>query len=156
MTTLSIPQRKLILLRQMLPHTWIGHPVASFMSLIGCKKAADDFHYWTLPRRAKKRVRQSDVRWISDSRLRLWDLVMVPIYSLFDAFGFHRLAARVCLAGPFEICSSLGACVSVYSTTKYCTICGEKLGTDYAGNWRGNHQSQDCYKSPTGKHIPSR
>lgn len=111
----SFETRRQILLRQMLPHTCLGHPVASMLTMVGCIELASDVHYYTLPARTKRRLKRADVTFNPDERLRVLDLVFTPICSIARAFGFYRFAAWVFKLGPHEVALELESCNYEYS-----------------------------------------
>ncbi len=107
---LTLEHRRQILLRQMLIHTCVGHPVATGLSILRLRSAAERVHYWTLPPRARRRLSFDRVRFQHDSRLWSMDALWVPLASVAAAFGRYSLAAWLWCFGPTAVAKELGAC----------------------------------------------
>lgn len=112
MTTFE--HRRRALLWQMLPHTMIGHPVASALTALGLHSMADGIHYATLPLRAKRRLGWAKPAFNPDQRLWSMDIVFTPLCSLARALGLYRVADWIFRRGPHELATALGACSYYY------------------------------------------
>lgn len=134
---MSFRFKKQILLAQMLPHTCIGHPVASCFAAFGFTRLASDFHYFTLPGRAKRRLKRSNVEFNPDTRLHIIDRLVTPICSVLKALGCYRAADRVFRApfSPHELATKLGACGYYYDSAgrnynHRCKFCSFEIKED--------------------------
>lgn len=95
MTALQYAAARRHLHAQMLLHVWVGHPVASVLSLLGLRRAAEWIHYWTLSARTRRRVRRADVRYDHAGLASLFhDVAVAPIVATLDATGRHDTADR--------------------------------------------------------------
>lgn len=71
-------------------HAWVGHPVGAVLSAVGLRRAAQRWHYLTLPRivRATSRLEEIPYR----HGLLFCDLVVVPLCLALRMFGMMRWA----------------------------------------------------------------
>lgn len=106
----TFEQRRRVLLRQMLPHTWIGHPAAAVLGAIGLQLAARAVHYYTLPGKTRRRHPFECVPFDFDRRIFWADAFFTPLASLAASVGRYRAAAWVFQWGPWRTCLEVGAC----------------------------------------------
>lgn len=106
---IALSDGRRVLLRQMLPHTCIGHPLASFLTALGLTRSADAIHWLTLPSRAKRKFRQRP-HFDTDPRLRPMDRWYVPLASICWALGRFALGSRIWMRGPVSVAAERGAC----------------------------------------------
>lgn len=106
----SIERRKRYLLKMMLFHTLIGHPLASMLIQLELYRLANLVHFYTLPYRSRRKLQLRYTVFNPDRRLYSIDRFWIPVCSLLESLGRYDLASRVWKYGPHEIALSLGAC----------------------------------------------
>ena len=114
MQAVAFERGRKVLLRQTLPHAFVGHPAASLCVLVGRQDWADAVHYATLPARAKRTLHYERPVFNPDPRLRPCDMILVPVCSVARAFGWYRLAHFIFHLGPWQVAEELGACSYAY------------------------------------------
>jgi hypothetical protein len=108
---MTFSRAKQLLNIAMLPHSVVGHPLASLASQAKFYVLARRLHYWTLPRRVRKRVDFLDLDFCPDSRLYSIDRFWIPLCSLLVACAQYRLVSWVWVSfAPHETAQRLGAC----------------------------------------------
>lgn len=95
-------QLRMMMLRLMLPHMLLGHPVAAILSRVGLWRACEWWHYRTLPPRARRKIRKEQIDYDHDPSVFWIDFFFAPATHLCGAFGFFYLGFRIYMLGPLE------------------------------------------------------
>ena len=86
----------------MLPHLFIGHPIAAVLSRVGLRTSAEWWHWRTLPARSRRKVGLKQLRFDHHPSLFLADFFFAPLCHLLGCFGQYYLSFRLFSLGPIE------------------------------------------------------
>src|SRR5687768_16222579 len=87
---------------QMLPHMVLGHPIAALLSYVGLWRLCEWWHYFTLPRRAKRKISEAQLDYCHDRSVFWVDFFFAPATHVLGTLGFHYLGFRLYMKGPLE------------------------------------------------------
>lgn len=87
---------------QMLPHMILGHPLAAILSYVGLWRACEWWHYYTLPPRARRKIRKDQLDYCHERSVFWVDVFFAPATHILGTLGFHYLGFRLYMLGPLE------------------------------------------------------
>lgn len=118
---LSRKQLRKIMMIQMLPHMLLGHPISAILSLIKLRKLCEWFHWRTLPKRGRRKIKQSQIDYIHDRSVFLVEIFFGPIAHLCGTLNLHYLGYKIYMLGPVEAAIKYSACSGLFIRYGMCS-----------------------------------
>lgn len=107
-------QLRQFMMWQMMRHMLIGHPISAILSLLGLRNLCEWFHWRTLPKRGRRKIKQNQIDYIHDRSVFWVEVFFGPITHLLGALNLHYLGYRFYMLGPVEAAIKYSACSGLF------------------------------------------